>query len=379
LNQAGQPLRVCLMTTSHPVRYSRFFDREAVSLARAGYDVRIVGIGPRDENESESGVKLIAVALRSKPRLLAAVARAAEHESCDIYQCLDPWTLRTGLGFKRRNPGTKLVYESSEWFPRMRLDRKDQPLPVRWLGWLAVTNFEAAACRDADAIIETNATRAVRFTRRGCVPVLVPNYPPLELLPKPSAERRPWLAWTGLVCRPRGFDRLLQALVPVARRFPDVKLRVIGGFDPRDDIETWTGDFIRAQGIEANVEFLGPLPYPAMFDALRPCLAGLILFQPERGNDFTGQPNKLFEFMGSGLAVIASDFPEIGPAVLDAGAGWLVDPRSPEVIASAILSALSEPDSCRAKGEAGRQAVVARFHWGVAEQSLLDLYGRLAQ
>jgi glycosyltransferase involved in cell wall biosynthesis len=367
------------MTTSHPVRYSRFFDREAVSLARAGYDVRIVGTGAEDKIELESGVKLIGVAPRSKPRMIAAVARAAEHESCDIYQCLDPWTLRTGLGFKRRNPGTKLVYESSEWFPRMRLDRKDQPLPIRWLGWLAVTSFESAACRDADAIIETNATRAARFKRRGCVPVLVPNYPPLELIPKPSTERGPWLAWTGLMSRPRGFDRLLQALVPVVRRFPYVKLRIIGGFDPRDDIEAWTRNFIRTQGIEASLEFLGSLPYPAMFDALRPCLAGMILFQPERGNDFTGQPNKLFEFMGSGLAVVASDFPEIGPAVLEAGAGWLVDPRSPEAIASALVAALADQDSCRAKGEAGRQAVIARYHWGVAQKALLDLYARLGR
>ena len=377
MNQAGQPLRVCLMTTSHPVRYSRFFDREAVSLARAGYDVRIIGTGPQDKTESESGVRLISVAVRSKPRLIAAVAKAAEAESCDIYQCLDPWTLRTGLGLKRRNPGTKLVYESNEWFPRMRLDRKDQPLPVRWLGWLAVTRFESAACRDADAIIETNATRAVRFARRGCAPVLVPNYPPLELLPEPSAERKPWLAWTGLAGRPRGFDRLLQALVPVARRFPEVKLRVIGGFDPRDDIETWTREFIRTQGVEATVEFLGSLPYAAMFDALQPCLAGLILFQPERGNDYTGQPNKLFEFMGSGLAVIASDFPEIGPVVREAGSGWLVDPRSPEAIASALMSALADPSACRAKGEAGRQAVLARYHWDIAERALLDLYARL--
>lgn len=377
MNQAGQPLRVCLMTTSHPVRYSRFFDREAVSLARAGYDVRMVGIGPDDKTESDSGVKLVSVARLSKPRLIAAVARAAERESCDIYHCLDPWTLRTGLALKRHNAGVRLVYESSEWFPQVWLDRKDQLLPVRWLGWLAVTRYEAAACRDADAIIETNATRAVRFTRRGCVPVLVPNYPPLELLPKPSAERKPWLAWTGLVSRPRGFHHLLQALVPVARRFPEVKLRVIGGFDPRDDTEAWAREFISTQGIAANVEFLGSLSYPAMFDALRPCLAGVILFQPERGNDFTGQPNKLFEFMGSGLAVIASNFPEIGPAVLDAGAGWLVDPRSPDAIGAAITSALADPDSCRVKGEAGRRAVAARHHWGVAERALLDLYAKL--
>jgi glycosyltransferase involved in cell wall biosynthesis len=367
------------MTTSHPVRYSRFFDREAVSLARAGYDVRVIGVGSQNETRSESGVKLISVVRRSKPRLIVEVARAAERESCDIYQCLDPWTLRAGLRFKRRRPHTRLVYESSEWFPRMWLDRKDQPLPIRWLGWMAVTRLEFAACRNADAIIETNPTRAGRFRRRGCTPVLVPNYPPLEMLPQPSAERKPWLAWTGLVSRPRGFDRLLPALVPVARRFPEVRLRVIGGFDPRDDIEAWARDFIRAQGIEANVEFLGSLPYQAMFDALRLCLAGLILFQPERGNDYTGQPNKLFEFMGSGLAVIASDFPEIAPAVLEASSGWLVDPRSPDAIAAAMTAALADPAGCRARGEAGRRAVVERYHWGIAERALLDLYAGLAR
>jgi glycosyltransferase involved in cell wall biosynthesis len=209
--------------------------------------------------------------------------------------------------------------------------------------------------------------------------VLVPNYPPLEMLPQPSAERKPWLAWTGLVSRPRGFDRLLRAIGPVARRFPEVRLRVIGEFDPRDDIETWARDFIRAQGIQTNVEFLGSLPYQAMFDALRPCLAGLILFQPERGNDYTGQPNKLFEFMGSGLAVIASDFPEIAPAVRESGSGWLVDPRSTEAIAAAMTSALEDSAGTRARGEAGRRAVVERYHWGIAERSLLDLYARLIQ
>jgi glycosyltransferase involved in cell wall biosynthesis len=379
LNQAARPGRVCLMTTSHPVRYSRFFDREAVSLARAGFDVRIVGVGTRNDEQSESGVKLISVARRGRLRLIGEVARAAERESCDIYQCLDPWTLRSGLGFKRRHPGTRVIYESSEWFPRMWLDRKDQPLPVRWLGWLAVTRIESSARSQADAIIETNNTRAGRFTRHGCVPVFVPNYPPLEMLPEPAPERRPWLAYTGLVSRPRGFDRLLQAMVPVVRRFPELRLRVMGGFDPRDDIEAWAKEFIRSQGLAPNVEFLGSLPYQEMFDALRPCLAGLILFQPKRGNDYSGQPNKLFEFMGSGLAVIASDFPEIAPAVRDAGSGWLVDPRSPDAITAAVTSALSDPAGCRVKGEAGRKAVLERYHWGIAERVLLNLYAGLAR
>jgi glycosyltransferase involved in cell wall biosynthesis len=379
LSQSGQPLRVCLSTTSHPARYSRFLDREAASLARAGYDVRIVGLGETDQARSESGVRLVTRARRPKPELIRTIARAAAEESCDIYQCLDPWTLRAGLALKRRRPEIKVVYESSEWFPRMRLDRKDQSLAVRWLGWLAVTRLESRACRDAAAVIETNLTRAARFRKQGCIPVLVPNYPPLDLLPEPIPERKPWFAWTGLVSRPRGFDRLLEALVPVARRFPEVKLRVIGGFDPRDDIEAGTREFLRNNRIEGNLEFLGSLPYAAMFEALRPCVAGLILLQPERGNDYTGQPNKLFEFMGSGLAVIASDFPEIGPVVRDAGSGWLVDPKNPESIAAALSEALSDPGRCRTRGEAGRKAVLARYHWGIAEKALLDLYAGLAK
>ena len=367
------------MTTSHPVRYSRFFDREAVSLARAGYNVRIVGMGPRDEACSDSGVRLISVVRRSKRQLVTDVGRISEQESCDIYQCLDPWTLRTGLALKRRSAGVKVVYESSEWFPQVWLDRKDRPLPVRWLGWLAVARSESSACRESDAIIETNATRAARFVRRGCTPVLVPNYPPLHMLPEPSVQRRPWFAWTGLVSRPRGFDRLLQALVPVVRRFPETRLRVIGEFDPRDDIEARARRFARTQSLEANIDFLGSLSYQAMFEALRPCLAGLILLQPERGNDYTGQPNKLFEFMGSGLAVVASDFPEIAPAVKEASSGWLVDPRSPDSIAAAMMEALADPAGCRARGEAGRRAVVDRYHWGVAERTLLHLYAGLAQ
>jgi glycosyltransferase involved in cell wall biosynthesis len=348
-------------------------------MAKAGYDVRIIGLGDKDDVRSESGIKLITKARKPKPELITTVARAAAEESCDIYQCLDTWALRAGLALKRRRPTIRVIYESSEWFPRMRLDRKDQPLAVRWLGWLAVTRLESRACQEADAIIETNLTRAARFKKQGCTPALVPNFPPLDMLPELSAERRPWFAWTGLVSRPRGFDRLLQAFVLVVRRFPEARLRVIGEFDPRDDVEAWAREFIDARGIATNVEFLGSLPYPAMFDALRPCLAGLILFQPERGNDYTGQPNKLFEFMGSGLAVIASDFPEIGPVVREAGSGWLVDPRSPDAIAAALTSALADPDGCRDKGEAGRRAVVSRYHWGIAEKVLLELYAELAR
>jgi glycosyltransferase involved in cell wall biosynthesis len=292
----------------------------------------------------------------------------------DVYQCLDPWTLRIGLSLKHERPATRLVYEASEWFPRAFRQRTDLFLPVRLFGSAYISHLESRACHGADAIIDTNATRAARFGGASVPTVLVPNYPPLDLLPEPPVERKPWVAWTGLASRPRGFDRLLEALAPLCREFADLRLRVVGQFDPRDDIENWTREFIGRQGMGDRIDLLGPLPYRQMFEAIRPCLAGGILFQPGRINDYTGQPNKLFEFMGAGLALVASNFPEIAPAVLQADCGWLVDPRSVEAIRAAIRSAITDPVATANKGAAGRRAVLERFHWGIAEQALLGLY-----
>jgi glycosyltransferase involved in cell wall biosynthesis len=368
------------MTSSHPVTYSRFLDREACSLARHGYQVTLVGIGPDSEAGESRGVRLIPVRALTGGRKLAAlrgIAGIARRGRFDIYHCLDPWTLAIGLAIRRARADARLVYESSEWFPRMLVDREDLPGPVRHLGWLAVTWLEHSACRRADAVIETNATRSHRFLARGCKPVLVPNYPPPELLPEPAAERKPWIAYTGLVSRHRGFEQLLAALAVVVTHFPLVQLRVIGAFDPRDDIEHRARRFMEAKGISKNVALLGTLAYPEMFRALQPCLAGVVLLQPGRGNDYTGQPNKLFEFMGAGLGVVASDFPEMARVVHATGCGWLVDPTKPSAIAQALTEALARPGSCAGRGLAGREAVLKYYNWRVAERALLEAYGKL--
>jgi glycosyltransferase involved in cell wall biosynthesis len=377
-NRTG--IRVCLLSSSHPVNYSRFLDREAATLAADGYEVTLVGLTAEGDVKDVPGVKVVPMRrgpVAGKLSLLRRIAKAAGAVHADVYHCLDPWTLAIGLGLRNVRPGVKVVYESSEWFPQMYLDRKELLAPLRWLAWLFVTFLERVACNRAESILETNRTRSERFTRRGRTPVLVENYPPVELLPEPSAELRPWIAYTGLVSRPRGFDRLLEALAMVKARFPDVELHVVGDFDPRSDIEAWVRRFIGENGLERNVVFHGTTPYRTMFDLLGRCLAGVILLQPGRGNDFTGLPNKLFEVMGSGLAVVASDFPEMARVVLDSGSGWLVDPTNVESISSVLTGVLSDPAACRERGNAGHQAVLGKYNWQEAGSRLLAEYRRI--
>ncbi len=314
----------------------------------------------------------------AKLGLLWQTHRHLARANCDVIQCLDPWTLAVGLAHRHVSPRLRLVYESSEWFPQMFLDRQDLPVPVRRLLWLLVTGLERAACRLADAIVETNDTRAQRFRRQGRRPVLVPNYPPAELLPESGTERRPWIAYTGLVSPHRGFNVLVRALRLVVEKHPDARLQVMGRFEPRRGEERQVRQLIADCRLDQHIDFLGSMPYAEMFSSIGSCLAGVILLQPERGNDYTGLPNKLFEFMGAGLGIVASDFPELGRVVRETGCGWLVDPTRPEAVAQILDDALGNPEETMRRGRLGRDAVRERYNWQVAEAALLRTYKEIS-
>ncbi|MEO0078761.1 MAG: glycosyltransferase family 4 protein [candidate division WOR-3 bacterium] len=375
MTKVGQP-RVCLATTSHPADYSRFCAREARSLARAGYQVMLIGTGDPTAPVEDAQFRIVRIKSATglgKLSMLRRIHRYMIRPGCDVIQCLDPWVLAVGLVHKHLRPELRLVYESSEWFPQMFLDRAELPAWFRRILWLVMTGLERAACRLADAILETNETRAERFRKQGRRPVLVPNYPPVELLPEWQTERRPWIAYTGLVSPHRGFNVLVRALQFLVGRYPGLRLRVIGGFEPHGG-EQQARQLIAECRLDKHVDFLDSMPYAEMFANIGSCLAGVILLQPQRGNDYTGLPNKLFEFMGAGLGVVASDFPELGRVVRETGCGWLVDPTSPDAIAQTVDKVLSNPEECIRRGRLGRDAVLRLYNWQVAESALLRAY-----
>ena len=354
-----------------------------MSLARAGYRVTLVGLKRTATTDLPPDVSFVEVVARKGMRKLGTVRmifRAALEQRAGVYQCFDPWALAVGLLMKRGRRDVRVVYEATESYPRIQLERKDVPLPVRWLTYFLVRFLEHAAVRRADWIIDTTRTRARRFARLGRRVSVVANLPPVGLVPEADEERKPWVVCTGLICRHRGFDVLLKAFALVATKLPQVRLRVMGLFAPGEGLEAWSREFLRQTGLESRVDFLGWIPtYRGMFKELASCSLGVILFQPYWWNDYSNLPDKLFDFMATGLAVIASRFPEMERVVEQTGCGWLVDPTDPVSVAAAIEQALANPEECRARGQAGRRAVRERYNWDSAERALLGVYERIAR
>jgi hypothetical protein len=354
-----------------------------MSLVRAGYRVTLVGLDIATTADLPPEVSYVRVRPRKgifKLGTVRDIFRSARELRADVYQCFDPWALAVGLLMKRGRPGVRVVYEATESYPRIQLERRDLPVPLRWSSYFLVRLLEHAAVRRADWIIDTTRTRARRFARLGRRVSVVANLPPIGLVPEPEEERKPWAVCTGLICRHRGFDVLLSAFALVAPKLPYVRLRVMGRFAPGEGLEEWSRDFLKRTGLESRVDFLGWIPtYQGMFEELRACSVGVILFQPWWWNDFTNLPDKLYDFMATGLGVIASRFPEMGGVVTETGCGWLVDPTSPAEVALAIERAFTDPGELRTRGEAGRRAVLDRYNWNEAEAILLGVYRELNQ
>src|SRR5690606_27612612 len=82
--------------------------------------------------------------------------------------------------------------------------------------------------------------------------------------------------------------------------------------------------------------------------------------------------NKLFDYMGAGLPLIATDLPPMRRILEETGAGILFPPHDRGALAEAIVSLLRDPGRRRRLGERGRRAVLAKYRWSEDERRLLE-------
>src|SRR6185436_13917191 len=112
-------IKVCVMTSAHPVYDARIFHKQCRSLASAGYQVTL--IAPGAERGTRDGVQLEPVPLRKNrfTRMLLgplAVCRKAFQENADLYHFHDPELIPAGLVL--RATGKRVIYDIHEDLPR---------------------------------------------------------------------------------------------------------------------------------------------------------------------------------------------------------------------------------------------------------------------
>jgi len=364
--------RIAHLTSVHGRRDTRIFIKQCRTLAAHGYDVTLVVADGHGE-ERIDGVTITDVGtltgrlnrmfVTSRKILGRAIALNA-----DIYHVHDPELIPAGLKLKRL--GKTVVFDSHEDTPRQLLGKPYLGSISRHALSFAFASFEQYACAKFDAIVTATPFIREKFLQINPFVVDVNNFPLIGELDGGLSwtAKQPEICYVGGIGAIRGIRQLVQACALLRSA---TRLNLVGAFS-----ETNVEVEVSKHPGWARVNHLGFLDRADVSDVMGRSLAGIVTFLP-LPNHLDSHPTKMFEYMSSGIPVIASDFPLWRKIIEGNQCGVCVDPRDPNAIAAAIDYFANHPDIARSMGENGRNAVMEKYNWDVQARKLTDLYGDL--
>lgn len=364
--------RVCHITSVHRVNDVRVFHKECTSLARAGFDVTLIGVAA---DVPDCGVKVIRLSDDgNRLQRMIGRARTAFHHALDlkaqIYHFHDPELLPYGLMLKRRT-GARVVFDSHECFREDVIAKDWIPASLRRPVGQLVGAVEDFVVKRIDQVVAATPHIADSFAPHACRVVTINNYPLEEEFAGSASQpatSRDSICYIGAISFVRGIIPLLDSLSFVD---PSVVLHVAGLFASRA-VETAA----RSHPNWSRVTFHGQVNRAQVAKIYAESFAGIVTFLPVP-NHIYSQPNKLFEYMSAGIPVICSHFPLWRSVIDDGGCGITVDPAQPSEIAAAIEGLRLHPPRAAAMAARGLALIHDRYNWQREGERLIESYDAL--
>jgi glycosyltransferase involved in cell wall biosynthesis len=281
-----------------------------------------------------------------------------------------------GLLLKAR--GKKIIYDIHEDLPKDILSKHYLPPWSRSAISSLINLFERSASRKFSALVAVTPSIAERFRTINRHTVVIHNYPYVKELMQggtsiPWAQRRPSVAYVGGITVQRAIREMVSAMALLPESL-SATLELAGP----EIAAAADSKLLRADPGWKRVHHHGFLDQPSTFRILQNVRAGLVLFHPEP-NHLEAMPQKIFEYMGAGLPVIASGFPLWRKIIGGSGCGIFVDPTKPAEIAGAIEYVLTHPEEAEKMGHLGQAAVLKSFNWDSEATKLVNLYRQLGE
>lgn len=299
-------------------------------------------------------------------RMVAAVRKFRP----DVVEAHNVNVLPAGLVGSRLT-GAKLVYDAHE----INTERENYYARIRPLIYLV----ERVAVPRASLVISTTDMRAEHYQKLYRLkekPLVIQNRPWFT-----AAERNDGLrhalsipAEKVIVLYQGGLQpgRGLHNLVRVAAKVQNAAFVFLGNGSQRTSLES----LAREMNVEDRVYFHSAVSLAELPAFTASADIGVQVLRNTCLNHYTTDSNKIFEYGMAGLAVVASDFPEIRKIIEQSRYGVLVDPGNLAEITGALQRLVDDRDyrmRLQANAMANRQAL----SWESLEPSFVGAFARL--
>ncbi len=337
----------------------------------------IIGPNPADAISDHVEIKAISrngSRAKRMTRTVWTVYQEAVRQAADIYHFHDPELIPVGLLLRAR--GKKVIYDIHEDLPKDIMSKFYLPTWSRHaIAWFA-NKVEGAAVQRFSALVVVTPSIAERFRPLNERTIIVHNYPYSKEIvfaqaAAPWESRNQSVAYVGGITAQRAIREMVYAMALLPENL-GARLDLAG-----NEImpEANPAEIYRHPGWQ-RVKHHGFLDQPSTFRLLHTVRAGLVLFHPEP-NHVEAMPQKIFEYMGAALPLIASDFPFWRKILGPTQCALFVDPMNPQAIADAIEYILRHPEEAEAMGKRGQAAVLKTYNWDYEAEKLVNLYSGL--
>jgi glycosyltransferase involved in cell wall biosynthesis len=169
---------------------------------------------------------------------------------------------------------------------------------------------------------------------------------------------RPTALFVGNLFADRGIRFAIEAMGRVVRDIPTAILVIIGDGRERGRL----ADQVAREGLGAHVRFLGWKHHREHPAYLRHAHVGLLPFLATEHICIT-LANKLFDYMGAGLPVLATDVPPMRRVIQETESGLLANAADASSLAQQLARLFRDRDLQRHLGANGQAAIAGRYAW----------------
>ena len=358
-------MKIYHLSTVHKRYDGRILKKECVSLVKAGFDVSLV-VADGKGDELYAGVKIIDAGFPGKRRIIRflkgtkLVRKVIQRDQPDILHFHDPELL-----FLARKMAKKhiVIYDAHEDLPKQIMSKSYiKPFLRKTIAHIA-GYIEKRTAKKIHGVISVVDEIVARFQKYQPNTILVANYPIVNPETTINFEsKNGTIVYAGVVAQIRGALEMAKVAKQIQK--PVHIYGPISNEKLKTECKYLSHSFAK---------FYGHVNQETLFDILKEASIGLIVSHPVP-NHLNSSPNKLFEYMVYGMAVVASDFPVWRNIIDTYQCGICVNPLDVNEVANTILYLKNNPEIAIEMGKNGRKAVLEYFNWEMESKKLIDFY-----
>ncbi|MCD1294875.1 glycosyltransferase family 1 protein [Methanocella sp. CWC-04] len=173
------------------------------------------------------------------------------------------------------------------------------------------------------------------------------------------------ILWIGRFVPGKGVEYLIEAFGMLIKKYPELKLLMIGKGPLKDEMERKIKDMDLAKNVTIK-EFIPNKELPKVYQTSD------IFVLPSLEE---GIPRTILEAMSCELPIVCTDLPQLVDIVEDCGI--LVPVKSSKALAESIDSILSDGGMAKRLGKNGRDRVYRQYSWDDTVRRTIELYKEL--